>query len=572
MGQCSEKQSGGNMADASAASPVHAHAADQRVSLKTARRHSSNAALTSARYHLESKSWKLERDYEVLGDVLGQGLCGNVLLAKGRVDGRLYALKQIKKQQVSASKLRQLTLEVEIYLGLDHPNVARLHDVYESEASIALLTECCEGGELYGRLQKRGVYTNADAAEAARQMLRAIGYLHAHDIVHRDVKLENFLYETEDESAQLKLIDFGFAKIWNPSTLMMASCGSIAYVSPDVLSGRGYTNKCDIWSLGVIIWMLLSGYPPFHGDENTMIKKIKAGQADWSHKKRWTPVQEDAIDFVKQLLTKEPHLRPDAKDALNHRWLTSTLSSTRGAEPRLSSAVLRSLRRYADSSRVRRAVLQLLAQELTPEETQELRETFLAIDKSSKGTISLADLKSAIRDSAGRTPTKRRRRGAGIPQLELYGNISPGAASPGKLLECQDATPCSAASPSGASPASVATPARTLRRANSGVMEELFNVMGDEQIFYMDFLAATTETRSRFREEAMRAAFQRLDADESGTIGTGDLKACLGDSFEGVTVEELVNEASGDSHREISFDTFVRVVEESVSSHPHLAV
>merc|ERR1719191_2650584 len=179
-----------------------------------------------------------------------------------------------------------------------------------------MITECCEGGELYFRLQKRGVYTNNDAADATRQMLRAVGYLHSHNVVHRDLKLENFLYESPADSAQLKLIDFGFAKIWDPSTLMMASCGSIAYVSPDVLLGKGYTSKCDLWSLGVIVWMLLVGYPPFHGDEKVMMKKIKSGQADWSHQKRWKPVTEDAIDFVRQLLAKDPDARPDANAAL----------------------------------------------------------------------------------------------------------------------------------------------------------------------------------------------------------------------------------------------------------------
>jgi serine/threonine protein kinase len=146
-------------------------------------------------------------------------------------------------------------------------------------------------------------------------MLRAVGYLHGHGVVHRDLKLENFLYESESDDAQLKLIDFGFAKLWDQTTLMMASCGSIAYVSPDVLKGIGYTNKCDMWSLGVIIWMLLVGYPPFHGDEKSMIAKIKAGEADWRHKKRWKLVSPDAVDLIEKLLLKDPASRIDAQQA-----------------------------------------------------------------------------------------------------------------------------------------------------------------------------------------------------------------------------------------------------------------
>merc|ERR1712159_352353 len=137
-----------------------------------------------------------------------------------------YALKRISKKGVPSSTLQQLVAEVEIYLALDHPHIARLRDVYETGHEILLLTECCEGGELYDRLHRRKRFSEMEAALAVRQMLLAVGYLHAHDIVHRDLKLENFLYETKKTDATLKLIDFGFAKIWDPSRLMQASCGS----------------------------------------------------------------------------------------------------------------------------------------------------------------------------------------------------------------------------------------------------------------------------------------------------------------------------------------------------------
>jgi len=183
MGQCSDKIS-------EAAEPT-AHS----VCVDRAKRISGNPATTASRYHCPMLGGRrLDDDYEVSSKVIGSGLCGEVVLAHSRVGRRKYALKRIRKTNVSVAKLQQLTDEVEIHLALDHPHIARLHNVYETEDGISLLTEYCEGGELYFSLQERGVFSDADAAEAARQMLRAVGYLHAHSVVHRDLKLENFLY------------------------------------------------------------------------------------------------------------------------------------------------------------------------------------------------------------------------------------------------------------------------------------------------------------------------------------------------------------------------------------------
>lgn len=536
------------------------------VSLEKAKSLSSNAAVTAARYHYSHAGEKLTDDYTVDGKVLGQGLCGDVVLASGKIDKKKYALKRIKKQGVVARKVQQLTAEVEIYLSLDHPNIARLHDVYETDVDILLLSECCSGGELYFRLQKCGVYTDADAADATRQMLRAVGHLHSRSVVHRDLKLENFLYQSDEPSSLLKLIDFGFAKIWDPSTPMMASCGSIAYVSPDVLCGRGYTNKCDLWSLGVIVWMLLAGYPPFHGDEKIMVRKIKAGDADWCHKSRWKPVTEDAIDFVQRLLCKDVSKRLDAREALQHPFVARPTAV--GNPVALSRESLRSLQRYADASRVRRAVLQLLAQELDVEETQELRETFLSIDKSNEGTICLRDLKDAVRNGAANSPTKRRRK----PEVLACNNTGhPGFGLPNLLTgpSTPQGSTLSAMSPLGSGMSecgSPTTPARTLRRAPSGVLDDLFSVLdanGDERIYYSEFLAATMEKRGHaLREETVRATFHRLDADGSGTINSQDLRTVLGETFEGVDVEELVKEADPASNGEISFESFLRILED----------
>merc|ERR1719478_982477 len=163
-----------------------------------------------------------------------------------------------------------------------------------------------EGGELFHRVTKRRHFTEKDAAEAAFQMLLAVNYIHTHGIVHRDIKLENFLYEKPD-SDHLKLIDFGFSHIWEPNTKMALSCGTLAYVAPEVLK-KSYTSQCDLWSTGVILFILLAGYMPFSGNERVQRKAIEDGNYSW-RADRWKSVSSEAIDLVKRLLEKDPAKR-----------------------------------------------------------------------------------------------------------------------------------------------------------------------------------------------------------------------------------------------------------------------
>lgn len=494
----------------------------QNIRLDWVKHLSTNPASVSARFH-RARHRKVTDDYQVTQKVLGAGLCGNVMLVRRKADGREYALKIIKKNaDFAPEKLSQVLAEVEIHMLTDHPNIARLHDVYESNDEISLVMEYCSGGELYFQLQQRGVFKAIEAAEATRQMFRAVGYLHAHSVAHRDLKLENFLYERayeecSEHEAQLKLIDFGFAELWDPASLMTAACGSVAYVSPEVLRGKGYTNKCDIWSLGVIVWMLLAGYPPFHGEEKVMMGKIRRCQADWNHKARWAKVPDDAIAFVGALLVKDPAYRPDAATALRHPWL---LKEAVAQEAHINAAVLLSLESYASSSRLRRVALQLLAQELAPEEKCKLRSLFFAIDRANAGTICFRDLRDAIQN-------------AGPEDFE-------GGAESDPLVSL----------------------VADLRCSSSNSLLEIFkrlSATGDGPIYYSDFLAATMEAQDHLREEAVRATFDRLDADRSGTIGVTDLKLSIGDTFEGFSVDLLFQEVP-DARGSIDFDAFVTLV------------
>lgn len=368
------------------------------VDLATAKSRCGNPLRAASRYH---SCRSISEDYEIdVSRVLGSGMTGDVKLCRHRLDpDREYAVKTYIKCSEGATghHFDLLRTEAEIYLTLDHPNIARLHDVYEEAHSISLVMEYCSGGELLQQLRERQTqFTEKEAAETTRQMLLAVNYLHAHSVVHRDLKLENFLYQnvtSSGKSSQLKLIDFGFATYWDPSTRMLERCGSLDYVSPDVLSGHGYTNRCDCWGLGVISFMLLSGYPPFRGEAKDLIKRIRDGTPEW-REPRWRHVSKVGRDFVQRLLRKNPAKRMTAQEALNHPWMQQGTQSCEHLL--LSPSTLQSLKIYAEAPRLRRAALQLVAQEIPDSEVEELRQAFFALDVNHRGTIYLSDLVAAL--------------------------------------------------------------------------------------------------------------------------------------------------------------------------------
>lgn len=334
----------------------------------------------------------IEHYYKLDTRVVGSGMSGPVTLAASLEDGRKVAVKSFKKQGMNKRKKEELKSEVEIYLTLDHPHVAHLDRVFETEEDIHLVMEFMAGGELYDRLSSQKQYTEELAANTTYQMLLAVGYLHGHNIAHRDLKLENFLYESTT-SDTLKLIDFGFAKFWDIDSKMSQACGSVHYVAPEVLM-HSYTPKADLWSLGIIVYMLLTGSPPFHGADDEVLRKIKVGQPTYS--RRFNNLSSHAQSFVKGLLVLSPEERMDAEQALAHDWIQGKNTMARAT---LDMEVLKSLRGYAHASNFKRAVLSMMAWSLSQQERNELRDMFLTIDTDNKGTITHSEMKSILEEN-----------------------------------------------------------------------------------------------------------------------------------------------------------------------------
>lgn len=356
------------------------------VHVESIRGHTGSLSIIG-RYHAGRS---LDQDYRLERKVLGTGVNGPVRLASR--GSSKFAVKSFRRTGMSEAERAALRNEVEIYLHLDHPHVATLEDVYETAEELHLVMEYMSGGELYDRLSERQRYSETDAAETARQMLLAVSYLHSHGVVHRDLKLENFLYERKNED-HLKLIDFGFAKFWDSSLAAMSRpCGTMHYVAPEVLA-QSYTEKCDMWSLGIIVYVLLMGSPPFHGASKDVLKQIAVGKL--TIRRSFGTLSDDARDFVLGMLATDARLRPTAAEALNHPWLMDPASCTVS----LDCGVLQSLRRFAHASQFRRVCLSMMAWSLTSEDRKHLREQFQAIDADFSGSITLSEFADVLKSN-----------------------------------------------------------------------------------------------------------------------------------------------------------------------------
>jgi len=263
-------------------------------------------------------------EYEI-GETLGTGHFSKVKLGINRKSGEKVAIKIIMKP--TGSKIAMLKTEVDIMTRTEHPNVVRLYKVHETQTVLYLVMELLTGGELFDRIVAKGHYSEASARELTVTLLNAVGYLHSMGIAHRDLKPENLLLTDSTEGAVVKITDFGLSKIFSDDAagevVMKTACGTPGYVAPEVLMHETYSSQVDLWSIGVIVYILLCGFPPFYGDNDAqMFRKIKAGTFKFLSP-YWDPISQEAKDFVARLLVVDPKKRLTCEQALRHKWLLS---------------------------------------------------------------------------------------------------------------------------------------------------------------------------------------------------------------------------------------------------------
>jgi calcium/calmodulin-dependent protein kinase I len=242
--------------------------------------------------------------------------------------GEIFAAKVISKSKLKTEDLGRLEVELAVLQQVDHPNIISLKEVFETNHMLYIVTELVTGGELFDRIVSRGSYTERDAAGLVKKLIEAIAYLHTRGIVHRDIKPENLLLSTANEDTQVKIADFGLSKILGDSVMMQTACGTPGYVAPEILASKGYGKEVDMWSIGVVTYILVCGFPPFY-NENIPLLFESIMKADFDFPlEHWEDISDDCMDFIDQLLVVDPAQRLTAEQALEHSWLQGNAPPT----------------------------------------------------------------------------------------------------------------------------------------------------------------------------------------------------------------------------------------------------
>ncbi|KAJ2442464.1 Calmodulin-dependent protein kinase cmk2 [Coemansia sp. RSA 2424] len=314
------------------------------------------SAIRGMWHHLAQQPESYERkQYYAFGRVLGAGTFGEVREAVFTPDGRHVAIKVIKKSGLSGDEAMVLK-EIDIVRHLNHPNIVKLLDWFESKDKYYLVFELCTGGELFEEISKRGHFTEKDATFLIRCGYDSIAYLHDHNIVHRDIKPENFIFRDTSPNAPLMLADFGIARIMkSDDEILSTMCGSFGYAAPEVLLRQGHGKAVDVWSMGVVTFSILCGYSPFwrFKEPKPLMAAMLSDNVEFIDT-YWWDISENAKDFIRRSLKSNPDERMTAREALQHPWLTGAPASTRDLLPDV-------LHNFNARATLRRAVLKLQA-------------------------------------------------------------------------------------------------------------------------------------------------------------------------------------------------------------------
>eukprot|EP00914_Ancora_sagittata_P011954 GHVO01023177.1.p1 GENE.GHVO01023177.1~~GHVO01023177.1.p1 ORF type:complete len:548 (-),score=88.06 GHVO01023177.1:70-1713(-) len=447
---------------------------------------------------------------------LGSGAYGEVLLCRDKQTGAERAVKIIKKSSVqSGGDATSLLDEVAVVKQLDHPNIMKLFEFFEDKRNFYLVMDVYKGGELFDEIINRQKFSEVDAAVIMRQVLSGVGYLHRHKIVHRDLKPENLLLESKSKDSLIKIVDFGLSSHFDPSKKMKDRLGTAYYIAPEVLRKK-YDEKCDIWSCGVILYILLCGYPPFGGQtDQEILRRVEKGKYAFDPPE-WTKVSEEVKDLIRQMLIYDPAKRITAEAALKHPWCQRAAEDKiQPDQPALANA-LQNMKKFQTSQKLAQAALLFIGSKLTTaEETKSLTDIFRKLDTNGDGQL---DRKELVEGYAVLMQSNQEKG-------QVAEDMSPGAieSEVDKILESVDFD-------------------------KNGTIE------------YSEFVTVAMDKRLLLSRERLQAAFNMFDQDGSGTIAAEELRRILRD-VDDDSWAAILAEVDHNNDGEVDFDEFVDMMQ-----------
>ena len=445
--------------------------------------------------------------------IIGEGTFGKVFLGKHKISGVERAIKQIYKDtaNLTAEEEKSLISEINVLKSLDHPNIMKVYEYYNDKKCFSIVSELCSGGELFKKISDCSYLNETASKYVMKQLLSAVSFCHKNGIIHRDLKPENILLEEEEENNSdyftIKVIDFGTSAKFKKDQRCEEVIGTPFYIAPEVLNNK-YDEKCDCWSCGVILYIMLCGDPPFDGDDDDQIyKSIIKGKVEFNQN-IWSEVSNEAKDLIKKLLTKDPKSRYSAFQCLQHPWFNKNdINEINFIDHDTLKEIVVNLKKYNAVQKLQQASIAFIVHNLISRSmTKELRKCFILFDTNGDGQL---DKKELIN---------------------------------GLLLVDDDQ--------------------QNIEKEVNRVMD-IIDVDGNGFIEYEEFLRASLDKNILLSPENVKIAFQLFDKDNKGCISPAELKAVMGQNVDDINNDiwnQMVNDIDLNKDGVISFDEFDKML------------
>lgn len=435
-------------------------------------------------------------DHYDVKEILGEGAYGCVRRVVHRATGVERAMKTIMKSFVKHSEVKNMLLEVDILRKLDHPNIIKISEVIQDNRCYHIVTELFSGGELFDKIVELQNFKEKQAARYMYQILSAISYCHSHNVLHRDLKPENLLLVDNQKNSPLKVIDFGISRLVNNPISPARRYGQPHYTAPEVFNAV-FTEKSDIWSCGVILYVMLCGYLPFLGNkESQTISQIINKELEFPEKE-WNKVSQEAKDVVTWLLNKDPSRRPQAKEVIMHPWIQGHMH---GLSSKICLDSVKNLITFRSQVKIQHATFEFIVSHLsTQQELKELQNAFMILDTNGDGKLSREEVLQGIQQV----------------QFTKYFDIE-------KIIEECDAD-------------------------------------GSDYIDYSEFLTAAMDWHSHISGKKLKTAFQTFDLNGDGKIDLAELKEMIGGALDEQIYKEILKQADSNGDGVVDYEEFEEI-------------